>query len=145
MSAANDIFIASERELEVLNERGSPAEKLHGVCLFAADLVMLCTLEAILTGADWESIFDKHYVSPLIDDGPEGPWVYLLSGSLQAALATTPGEVLPECAERWAETDDWMVRDDCSNETILSVLGQLKELATKAAAEEKRMYLWTAL
>lgn len=144
MGIPNDLFIASERELSVLCERGSPLKKLHGIEDAGVDLVMLCTLEEILTGLDWEAIFDRHYVNPLKDDGPEGPWVYGVSKALQEALRDIQQDKLARYAERWADTDDWMVRE-CDVNSVEEILNRLVLLAKKASEEGKRMFLWTAL
>ncbi len=144
MGVPNDLFIASERELAVLNELGSPVDRLHGISDAGVDLVMLCTLEEILTGLNWEAIFDRHYVNPLKDEGPEGPWVYGISKALQEALKDVSSERIAGYAAQWADTDDWTVRD-CELQNVVDILSRLIVLARKATDEGKRMFLWTAL
>lgn len=146
MGVPADLFIASESELTILlDEIGSPVSKLCGIADSGVDLVMLCTLEEILTGAGWENVFDAHYVCPLKDDGPEGPWVYGISQSLQDALVRLQPPEMSDCAASWADTDDWTVREDCSLPVVLETLKQLASLALRAEAQGKRVFLWTAI
>lgn len=145
MGVPADLFIASECDLAVLDDRGSPVAKLYGFADSGVDLMMLCTLEEILTGLSWEAVFDAHYVCPLKDDGPEGPWVYGLSSSLQKALVDILPSEMSAFAESWADTDDWTVREDCSLPVVLDTLKQLSSLAARATEEGKCMFLWTAL
>lgn len=145
MSALNDLFIASDRDLGVLNDRGSPTCKLPGLSDVGVDLVMLCTLEEILTGQDWESIFDIHYINPLKDDGPEGPWVYPISETLTAALSVLDTDKIMHAAGKWAETDEWTVHENNGVDAIAEVLTQLVKLAKQAAAEHKHLFLWSTM
>lgn len=145
MGVPADLFIASECELTILHEIGSPVSKLDGIADSGVDLVMLCTLEEILTGTSWETVFDAHYVCPLKDDGPEGPWVYGISQSLQDALVRLQSSEMPASAASWADTDDWTVREDCSLPVVLETLKQLSALALRAEEQGKRVFLWTAM
>lgn len=145
MGVPADLFIASECELTILDEIGSPASKLDGIADSGVDLVMLCTLEEILTGTSWENVFDAHYVCPLKDDGPEGPWVYGISQSLQDALVRLQPTELPDYAASWADTDDWTVRENCALPVVLEALKQLASLALRAEEQGKRLFLWTAM
>ncbi len=103
---------------------------------------MLCNLESILTGLDWESVFDRDYINPVSEHGPDGPWVYQVSEGLLNALNKLSPDAIASAASRWAETDEWTLRND-STDTIADVLSGLIGLAQKAGSEGKRVFIWT--
>lgn len=136
-------FIASEDELHCVEPQAlDGAEDADGP--EQIDLLMLCNLEAILTGSDWENIFDRVYMNPVRDHGPDGPLVYQVSNGLLEALRGLSPESLLNCANLWAETDEWELRQD-PPEKIADVVHGLMDLAERASAEGKNLFLWTRL
>lgn len=108
------------------------------------DLLMLCNLESILTGAEWESVFDRDYINPLAEQGPDGPWIYKVSDKLINALEKlSSAESVAQAADQWSETDEWTLRPDNSPEKICAVIQGLIGLAKKAGEEGKSIFIWT--
>lgn len=140
-----DLFIASDSELNGISEAPSPINCLPGLADADVDLLMLCNLESILTGSDWESVFDRDYVNPICDHGPDGPWIYQVSKGLLDALRCLSPEAMIECARVWAETDEWTLRTDTCPEKVAEVISGLAGLAKSARAQEKHVFLWTRL
>ena len=134
-------FIASEEDIS----RAEPnASEESDAGSDEIDLLMLCNLEAILTGHDWENIFDKVYMNPVCDHGPDGPIVYQVSNGLLEALRKLSPDALLNCAKQWAETDEWELRQD-PPEKIADVVQSLIGLAQRANDEGKNLFLWTRL
>lgn len=144
MGILNDFFIAAEPDVQVIEKFQVPLYEPE-LPQAEIDLVMLCTLEAILTGVDWESIFDRDYINPIRDDGPDGPWIYAVSNTLVEALTLLQPETVHQCAGQWMETDDWILRSDACMEKTKSVLEELITLCRKTADEGKRLFLWTTV
>jgi hypothetical protein len=138
-----DFFIASGEDLTSLNNRALVLSRRSGVVDSDVDLLMLCNLEAILTGLEWESVFDRFYINPAREDGPEGPWIYEVSSCLLQALQKLTPEGLVDCANQWAETDEWTLREDVKPEKIIEVLRELSGMAEQAASQKKSLFIWT--
>lgn len=137
-------FIASEHDLNLVQEPFALKENNAGIDDSEIDLLMLCNLESILTGSDWESVFDKVYINPVRDHGPDGPWIYQVSEKLLDALRKLTPEALLNCANKWAETDEWTLRQD-SPERIADVLHFLSALARQASSEGKSLFILTRI
>lgn len=135
-------FLASDEDIscsEPLEQNGDESGEDSEI-----DLLMLCNLEAILTGTDWENIFDKVYLNPVSDQGPDGPLVYQVSNNLLDALRKLTPEAILNCARQWAETDEWTLRQD-PPEKIAAVVHGLMGLANQASEEGKKLFIWTRL
>ena len=138
-----DFFIASVEELNC-PEVPRPAQSWQsGLADTEVDLLMLCNLESILTGAEWDSVFDQVYINPVCEQGPDGPWIYQVSASLLQELQEISPERVIDCARQWSETDEWTLRDDIALDKIADVLRELICLARAAADEQKSLFIWT--
>lgn len=138
-----DFFIASDEDLNCLDDRQPADKNLAAVVDSEIDLLMLCNLESILTGSEWEAVFDRVYVNPARDHGPDGPWIYEVSSCLLKALQNLTPEGLVDCANQWAETDEWTLREDSEPEQIREVLQGLIGLARLAILERKSLFIYT--
>lgn len=137
----SNFFIASLEELKGLIDF-SPGMGT-GIGGIEVDLLMLCNLEAILTGIDWESVFDKDYINPITDEGPDGPWVYKVSEGLLEALKRLSPDAVLKTAKEWAETDEWTLRENEPQENIAAVIQKLASMAKKAKSEGKSIFIRT--
>jgi hypothetical protein len=138
-----DFFIASLADLNRLDNQRPADGPLSAVVDSELDLLMLCNLESILTGTEWESVFDRDYINPVRDDGPDGPWIYEVSNCLLEALRNLGPDDLLACAEQWAESDEWTLRQDASREKIADVLRELSGLAARACKYGKTLFICT--
>ncbi|MBX9685810.1 MAG: hypothetical protein K2X27_03855 [Candidatus Obscuribacterales bacterium] len=137
----SDFFLASGEDLSSLNFE-PPFAGTAGLPDSEVDLLMLCNLESILTGSDWDCIFDSVYINPVAEQGPEGPWIYEVSAELLKALQSLgPADAL-DCARSWAETDEWTLRDNITIEKVSEVLQKLISLAQQALLQNKRLFIW---
>lgn len=138
-----DLFIATTQELGELDDMISPATLMPGLPDSEIDLLMLCNLESILTGTEWESVFDRDYGCPLREDGPDGPWIYEVSKPLLSSLQCLSPEAILECARVWSDYDEWTLRTDACIESIAEVISSLASLAKRALLENKQVFIWT--
>lgn len=146
MGVVSDFFIASDQELREIQDPSSPATKLEGVTATGVDVVMLCTLQQFACEEDdWETIFDDCYVAPVKELGTEGPWIYQVSDDLCKRLSALNAPDITRYAKLWAETDEWVMSDDPDKTETPRVLSDLVNLARKATARKKKMFLWTCL
>jgi hypothetical protein len=138
-----DLFIATIKELGDLDDMVSPTSLMPGMADSEIDLLMLCNLESILTGNEWESVFDRDYGCPLREDGPDGPWIYQVSKNLLDSLQCLSPEAILECARVWSDYDEWTLRADACIESIAELISSLAALAKQALTEGKQVYIWT--
>lgn len=144
MAASNHIFLASMDELTAYKGNGSPALHLNGQKKdLDLDPMMLSTLEGILTGENFEDVFDREYVMPVIEQGPEGPWAYCISTKLTELLsALTEPEAL-DCAEKWSQTDDWTLHDNLDMAEVCTAISTLSEMSRQGQSLQKLLFIWT--
>ena len=146
MGVLSDFFIATEQELLDLSEPASPVAKFEGVTSTGVDVVMLCTLQQFACGNnEWEEIFDDCYVAPIKELGTEGPWIYQVSDELCKRLSSLNAPDITRYAKMWSETDEWIMSEEPDRSQTPRVLSDLVNLARKATAKKKKMYLWTCL
>ncbi|MBX9725013.1 MAG: hypothetical protein K2X81_26660 [Candidatus Obscuribacterales bacterium] len=140
-----DFLIASEHELDSLNNCSTGTNKNACLADSDLDLLMLCTLESILTSTEWEQVFDRDYINPVRDEFPDGTLIYQVSDKLLEALRKLQPECILDCAKQWAETDEWTLREDSTPESIATVIQSLVGLAKLTMAEGKILFIRTEL
>ncbi len=140
-----DFLIASEHELDSLDKCSKGTKQNACLADSDLDLLMLCNLEAILTGTEWEHVFDRDYINPVRDECPDGKLIYQVSEKLLEALRKLQPDCILDCAKQWAETDEWTLREDCTPETIATVIQRLIGLAKLTLAEGKILFIRTEL
>lgn len=141
----SDFFLASAAELQDQNDQPSGCSLQPQLLNSDLDLIMLCDLESILTGNDWEVVFDRDYINPVAEQGPEGPWIYKVSSALLSELQRLSPESLLDCAQKWSDCDQWTLKEDTPAEAIADVLRELVGLAQTAGKQGKDIYIWTEL
>jgi hypothetical protein len=107
-------------------------------------LVQLGTLEALLTGRDYEQIVAGPRAGHVIanQDGGER-LVVTLTDELQTALADADDAQLPSVAVPWSQTDEFSGQGD--PQVLASLLHELTELARRARTKKERMYCWVCV
>jgi hypothetical protein len=107
-------------------------------------LVQLGTLEALLTGRDYELIVAGSRAGyPLAIRDGGACMVVTLTDELQAALAGSDHEQLASAAQPWSQTDEFWGQGD--PEVLADVLSELAELARRAGDRDERMYCWVCV
>ena len=107
-------------------------------------LVQLGTLEALLTGREYELIVaERRAGRPLAIRHGGGRMVVTLTDQLQAALAAADRQQLASVAVPWSQTDEFWGRGD--PEDLASLLRELAELAHRARGRGERMYCWVCV
>lgn len=138
-----DLFIANMNELQHLEPEAFTFSTSPAIADNEVDLLMLCNLESILTGDEWECVFDRDYGCPLLDEGPDGPWIYQVSKKLLDSLRCLTQEAIFECAKVWADYDEWTLRADAGVEKIANLISGLVDLAKQALLEDKLVFIST--
>ncbi|HEY1921384.1 MAG TPA: hypothetical protein VGG44_01355 [Tepidisphaeraceae bacterium] len=148
MGILTDIVIANPDEAAAINAaRGQHLKRW--VCLESkgVDTIKLGTLSQILAG---RSIDDIDMVASFMTNGildqasDEGPWVFLVPGELQLALAVLDQEMEKRVAEKWAATEEFRL-DRWGATDVQQYLHNLVAHARKAKDANKQLLLWMSL
>jgi hypothetical protein len=104
-------------------------------------LVQLGTLEALLTGRDYERIVTGPRAGHALatQDGGQR-LVVTLTDELQAALAEASDARLASVAVPWSQTEEFFGQGD--PQILTSGLHELAELARRARTKDERLYCW---
>jgi hypothetical protein len=146
MGVVTDYFSASSdaAAASVIDRLGGPREPSTGPSaeppfdtVEAKNLdpvVMLGTLEALLTGRDYRDIVagqdDYHLL------------VLTVTDEIQAALAAASDKRLAEVAVPWSRTEEMRGADP---KELAELLGKLASLARRAAGRSERLYCWVSV
>jgi hypothetical protein len=107
-------------------------------------LVQLGTLEALLTGRDYDLIVAGPRAGHALAIRNGGARVIVtLTDELQAALAEADDEQLESAALPWSQTDEFWGRGD--PQALAAVLHELAGLARRAHDRDERLYCWVSL
>jgi hypothetical protein len=107
-------------------------------------LVQLGTLEALLTGRDYERVVAGPRAGHVLatQDGGER-LVVTLTDELQAALADADNAQLASVAVPWSQTEEFFGRGD--PQILTGLLHELAELARRARTKDERIYCWVCV
>lgn len=107
-------------------------------------VVQMGTLEALLTGGDFEQILEGPRAGKVLaaEDGGELV-VVALTDELQAALAGSDEAALEAVAVPWSQTEEFWGEGD--PQILASVLGELAGLARRARQKDQRLYCWISV
>jgi hypothetical protein len=107
-------------------------------------LVQLGTLEALLTGRDYEQIVagPRAGRALAIRDGGERV-VVTLTDELQAALADAGDKQLASVAVPWSQTEEFRGQGD--PQVLTRLLHELAGLARRARSRNEHMYCWACV
>lgn len=157
MGLLTDAFIATEAELAATRFEGSsaPGDFFPTVQGKNIDPVKLALLEAIVTEQepDPETLIGM-IGQPIRRDESTEQWIELFSERLVTRLAELTEASISYYGARWASIEEWrgprakpLTQKDaathCAN--VTQYLQALCQLARRAQAEGKRMYLWICL
>lgn len=158
MGLLTDVFIATETELAATRFEGSsaPGDFFPTVQGKNLDPVKLALLEAIVTEQepDPETLIEMISQPPIRGDGSTEEWIYLFSERLVARLAELTEASISHYGARWASIEEWhsprakplTPKEAAAHSAhVTHYLQALCQLARRAQAEGKRMYLWTCL
>jgi hypothetical protein len=141
-------FVATEQEIAALNLDERPLDaNLPSMEWKNMDSVKLGTLEARLTGVDYEdieqaSLHNTFYVA----DEVEGPWYFTVRPELQDALSRLTREQAQSIARDWMATEEWQGQypsgvQDADVAEVTSLLISLGELASEAQRRHATLFV----
>ena len=107
-------------------------------------LVQLGTLEAMLSGRDYEQIVASPRAGHMLanQDGGER-LVVTLTDELQAALADAHDDHLTAVAVPWSQTEEFFGQGD--PQMLAGLLHELAELARRARDKDEHLYCWVCV
>ncbi|MEV4059894.1 hypothetical protein [Nonomuraea dietziae] len=81
----------------------------------------------------------------LPEDSPykEGPGIEELPADVRDSLAGVSDARLADLAERWGQIEEFFGRPD--ERYLTTLMGELRDLAQRARAEDQMMYCWTCV
>jgi hypothetical protein len=103
------------------------------------DQVKLATLQALVSGGELQSHIEELCRPALVAPGKETSFLYRLPLAWVEAIAGIK-KVAP-LAKDWAATEECQL-DNWTAKDASEVIGSLRELAKRAVAESKGMFLW---
>jgi hypothetical protein len=137
MGVLADFFVATDAVARDYDGSHPEADVVESKGLTS---VHLSTLWAILEEREWTAESMDAFEA-MNDGGEEGPWIERLPSAFVGRLASlTPGETERAAAE-WATTEEM----ECDPEDVIPLLTELQELAGKASAPGKSMFLYVSL
>jgi hypothetical protein len=159
MGILTDVFIATEAELAATQFEGSgtPSDFFPTVQGKYFDPVELAVLEAIVTEQKQDPGTLTGMISqPIRGDESSEQWINLFSERLVTRLAELTEASISHYGARWASSieEEWrgprakpLTQKDAATHSadVTQYLQALCQLARRAQAEGKRMYLWTCL
>lgn len=107
-------------------------------------LVQLGTLEALLTGQDYDQIVAGPRAGHVLANQDGGQrLVVTLTPEIQAALADADAERLASVAIPWSQTDEFWGQGD--PDILAGLFGELADLARRARARNESLYCWVSV
>ncbi len=158
MGLLTDAFIATEAELAATRFEGSSAPRDFFPTVLGKNLdpVKLTLLEAIVTEQEEPDpgTLTEMFDQPIRGDESTEQWIYLFSERLVTRLAELTEASISHYGARWASIEEWrgprakpLKPKDAARHSanVTQYLQALCQLARRAQAEGKRMYLWICL
>ena len=138
MGTLVNIVIADEDEAELIGESNQPVDEWVGMEARDIDKSKFITLHCLLTGDGIEDAVYGYEPLYFIEDGPQ---VMRIPDEFTARLASFGDEALEDVVQELAATEDFEL-SDLPIEDIQSFMEEFAELARKADAEEKSLFIW---
>ena len=146
MGVLTEICIADKEDAPALKEELHRCEKWMGIDAKGHNEITLSELWSVLDPAvSAESAEDCFAL--LTEDGPDGPWVYLVPEELTKLLSATEDHAIPDVHKRWLNQEEigHHVTDDEDARCVLQNLNDLVDLAKKAVEQGKPLLMWICL
>jgi hypothetical protein len=138
---APDYFVATADQAAAVALRGPQDRGVPAVLAKWILPMRLGTLYAIAVGLGEA---DAEVDEPVDVDRPDGPWLMVIRDEVTATIAAVADEDLASVGNAWAMTEEWQ-RDRAPASEVVSIFGELRDLARQADPPTRRMYLWMCL
>jgi hypothetical protein len=144
MGLLTDFFVAAPTEIQSVDIAHSPVGSFPGLHAKRTDPVKLVQLQCCIDGATFEErmpLLDEMLVR---DAGQEGPWIFRVPQTLSDALASAGPADIQTHGRAWAATDEWRA-DGGTEAELVPYLSEIAQLASRARAEQRALYVWMCL
>jgi hypothetical protein len=109
-------------------------------------VVMISTLEAILTGVSYEEIIAGPRAGQVLDDRDGGErLIVALSDEIQEALASADQETIDRVVPEWLRTEEFGMTAGWSVPDVARIVGDLAGLARRAKERGDKLYCWVCV
>jgi hypothetical protein len=145
--ALREALRTRDREAIRLAMRPKVRMSASGVLVLAVKgidpVVQMGTLEALLTGEQYDVVAGRPRAGHRVAEHGESRWVVTLTDELQTVLAAAPPDQIADVAIPWSQTEEF---DDQGDPEILAeYVLELAELARQADRRGERLYCWICL
>ena len=106
------------------------------------DLISLGNLYELLIGDASEQLSE---FSLVYEKSNDGPWIYAVPSTLLERLSILTTSEIKKTAVKWARTDELGDIEERLPGTVKEVLTEIVQLARRAKAVQKQMFLWQSL
>ena len=149
MSVRHEYFVVSPAELAAMDLTESPVGTVADDR--AAELpgldpdVALVALARVLAAADGETLPPPRHGEPVVDGGPDGPWVTPVDPAVVEAIQGADGDPELEWDDVVATWSRAVGEDvaDGDPDALLEIADELRRLCGQVAGD-RRLYAWTA-
>jgi hypothetical protein len=143
MGVLTDFIVADASDAKKL---GDQRETFDGLDAKGIDQVRMGTLYALLTSTEYSPAFLVTEESFAYSASEDGPWVQPIPGDMVQLLAKMSPPERQRIGDEWFKTEEFdpkfshWTRDDVS-----WFLNEIQQLASRAVAEGKTLFMWTCL
>lgn len=109
-------------------------------------VVMISTLESILTGVPYDEIIGGPRAGHVLDDRNSGErLVVALSDEIHEALAAADRESIARVVPDWLATDEFQMTHGWSEADVARIVDDLSALARRAKNRSDKLYCWVCV
>ena len=144
MGLLTDFFIAAPSDIDVLDISQSPVGRFPGLEAKRTDPVKIVQLQCCIDGRTFEEHLPLLDEMSVRDDGQEGPWLFRVPQILCDALASATPDDIDRHGRAWAATEEWTA-DGGTAADIVPYLAEIAQLASRAKAEQRSLFMWMCL
>jgi hypothetical protein len=143
MGVVTDFIVADASDAQKL---GDQRETFDGLGAKGIDQVRMGTLYALLTNTEYNPAFlvtDESFAYTASDDGP---WVQPIPDDMVRLLAKMSPPEQQRIGDEWFKTEEFDPKYSRWTRADVSwFLNEVQQLASRAVAEGKTLFMWTCL
>ncbi len=138
----SDLVVAPADQAEAIAKATAPSTVFEGVDIKGVNSTMFANLHSLVTGESFERVLPRY--EPVVQVGPEGPWVFRIPADVVSRLARLPEAKTIAISKRWAKAEEF-ARERRPEREALDVLRKISKLARRADESHQALFLWMCL